>query len=243
MIYIAICDDNIKDLKRLEQKTRICLTHLHVAAVILIYNKSKFLQYDIEEGRYFDIILTDVVMPYINGIDLAAFILSHLPDAIVMFITAYDHYAISSFELSIFRYIPKSSLDSKLLPALSSAVRIITLRLNQYYIIDTPRKLEKIPYRTILYIQRNEKNSVISLIDNTQIKLRKSLSQIFKELNSEDFMYIERGTIINLMHVVKLYNDTIKLSNNSYLSVSHTKLKYIRQQLIKFWGSDISDIK
>ena len=65
------------------------------------------LQYDIEEGQYYDLILSDIEMPQIDGMDLAAYMKRYLPDVLIIFITSHLKYAVDAFELSVSIYTQK----------------------------------------------------------------------------------------------------------------------------------------
>ncbi|MGV3465582.1 MAG: response regulator [Heyndrickxia sp.] len=54
-----------------------------------------------------DIVFLDIQLPEVNGIELAEQILLHNPKANIVFITAYDRYAIEAFELNALDYILK----------------------------------------------------------------------------------------------------------------------------------------
>ena len=74
MIYIGICEDDEKASKILKNKVTMLLKEYNVPVDITVYTKSKMLQYDIQEGKYFDLILSDIEMPDIDGMVLAAYI-------------------------------------------------------------------------------------------------------------------------------------------------------------------------
>ena len=144
-----------------------------------------------------------------------------------------------AYELSIFRYIPKNSLNTRLPHALKDAINMINIQSEKYYTIEMPSRIEKIPYHKILYIQREGKNSVITLTDNSVTKVRKSLTQVFKELKSEDFIYVDRGDIVNLAHIMGIKDQIVELKNGIRLSASHSKLDQIKARLSEFWGEQI----
>lgn len=239
MIYIAICDDNEKSVDILKNKVTMLLKEYNVLANLMVYTQSRMLQYDIQEGRHFDLILSDIEMPYIDGMNLAAYIKKYLSEVLIIFITSHLKYTIDAFELSIFRYIPKNSIDSRLPHALKDAINMINLQADKYYTIQMPTRVEKIPYQKILYIQREGKNSVITLIDNSVTKVRKSLAQVFKEFKSEDFIYVDRGDIVNLAHVMGVKDGIVELKNGIRLPASHAKLDHIKAKLSDFWGEQL----
>ena len=100
MIQIAICDDSEVTLQHLNQSVSAILKSNQEAAAITLYSSSESLSYDIEEGHFFDLILTDIEMPHMNGMELAATIRTYLPGALIIFITAYTKYALEVFEQS-----------------------------------------------------------------------------------------------------------------------------------------------
>lgn len=239
MIYIAICDDNEKSVEVLNNKVTKYLKNSSEIADITVYTQSRMLQYDIQEGKHFDLILSDIEMPHIDGMNLAAYIKRYLPDVLIIFITSHLKYAIDAFELSIFRYIPKNSINTRLPHALKDAISMIKMQADQYYTIQTPTRIEKVPYQKILYIQREGKNSVLTLTDNSITKVRKSLAQVFKELKSEDFIYVDRGDIVNLVHIMGIKDSIVELKNGVRLPASHAKVDQIKERLSDFWGEQI----
>lgn len=239
MIYIAICDDNDRTVEMLKNKVELFLRGNSILADISVYTQSNLLQYDIQENKYFDLILSDIEMPGIDGMGLAAYIKQHLPEALIIFITSYLKYAVDAFELSIFRYIPKNSLDSRLPHALRDAINMINIQADKYYTIQMPTRMEKIPYHKILHIQREGKNSVIVTTDSAVTKVRKSLAQVYKELMSEDFIYVDRGDIVNIVHVMGVKDSMVELKNGVRIPASHAKLEDIKTKLSNFWGEQI----
>ena len=107
MLYIAICEDETSQLAVIEDKVRMYLKNNHILAELKAYGRSDLLKYDLQEGKYFDIILSDIEMPDTDGMKLAKEIRGCLPDAILIFVTAYLKYAVDAYELEVFRYIPK----------------------------------------------------------------------------------------------------------------------------------------
>lgn len=239
MLYIAICDDDEKTVQTFESRVMAFLKTNNIIAKIEAYTNSRMFQYDIQEGKFFDLVLCDIEMPDIDGMKLSAYIKKLLPNVFIILITSHLKYAIDAFELSIFRYIPKNSLDIRLEHALRDAVNMIQLQSDQYYMIKMPSRIEKIQYHRILYIQRDGKNAVITLVDGTSTKVRKSLSQVYNELNSEDFIYVDRGDIVNLSHIIGIREGIVDLGNGIRIPASHAKLEYIKERPNDFWGEQI----
>jgi DNA-binding LytR/AlgR family response regulator len=161
MIRIAICDDDKKALVKNKQQVQSCMQEMKRLAQVIVYQSGKNLQYDIKEGKYFDLILLDIEMPETSGIDIAKMIKDVSPQTLVVFLTSHSEYAMTSYELSIFRYISKDNMELKLFEALRDAVNCIELQRDKVYIINSPTRYQKVPYEKILYIKKEGKNTVL----------------------------------------------------------------------------------
>ena len=162
----------------------------------------------------------------------------YLPNVRIIFVTSHTEYAIDAFELSIFRYVPKNYLETKLTAAVIDAAKLIELEAGQEYTIQTANRMEKIPYKDIYYIRRDGKNSSIVSVTGTS-KVRKSLQQVYEELAAPEFIYIDRGYIVNMIHIMKISGGVAVLKNGEALPVSRSHLQGVKDQINRFWGEHI----
>ncbi|MDO5345762.1 MAG: response regulator [Lachnospiraceae bacterium] len=71
------------------------------------------MRYDLQDGIYYDLLLLDIEMPGVDGMELAEHIHDDMAAARIIFITSHLEYAIEAYEFSVFRYIPKNKIDEK----------------------------------------------------------------------------------------------------------------------------------
>lgn len=239
MIKIAICDDEEKSVTLHEQIVRDCLQSVGIGYEITTYTQSRNLLYDITDDAYFyDLILLDIEMPGISGMEIPQQIKGFLPNVRIIFVTSHTEYAIDAFELSIFRYVPKNNLEAKLSAAVIDAAKLIDLEAGQEYTIQTINRMEKIPFKDIFYVQRDGKNANIVSSSGTA-KVRKSLQQVFAELNTPEFIFIDRGCIVNIIHIMKISDGIVVLKNGEQLPISRSHLQEVKQKINQFWGAHI----
>jgi len=239
MIRIAICDDDKRHGAVLEKTVSLFLADNKINAEITLYDHSRNLCFDVGEGIYYDLLLSDIEMPDMDGMELAKNVKKYLPNIMIIFITGYVKYAVDAYELSVFRYIPKSELNKRLHHALADAFGMLQIQADRYYTIQTPTRYEKIPLQTILYIHREGKNSLITHIDNQTTKVRKSLAQVYEELDSEDFIYVGRGDIVNIIYIMSLKSGILELKNGERIPISQSNLNEVKERLTEFWGNKI----
>lgn len=239
MLRIAVCDDDDMAAETHKKIAENCLTQNGSMGKVSAYSNSSNLLYDItEDGFFYDLILLDIEMPGNTGMEIAEKIKPFLPNIKIIFITSHIEYAIDAFELSIFRYVPKNDLDRRLPAAILDAVRLIELEDGKAYTIQTNSRLEKIPYREIYYIERDGKNASI-ISDSGISKVRKSLQQVYEELNTEEFIYIDRGYIVNMIHIMQVKNGMAVLKNGVSLPISRSHLSEVKERINNYWGTHI----
>ena len=137
-------------------------------------------------------------MPGLSGMELAKRVHELLPDALMIFVTAHYKYAVDAYELHIFRYIPKNQLKERLPHALKDAVSLLEIQNTDSYIISSQNRLERIPYKEILYIGKDGKNALFSYYciraaggdrHRPEQARAQTLAEVFDELHSEEFYF------------------------------------------------------
>ncbi len=239
MIRTAICDDDPKAVQNHKEIMEACLRQWGKPGEITTYTASKNLFYDITEDHFFfDLILLDIEMPDSTGMEIAEKIKPCLPNVKIIFITSHVEYAIDAFELSIFRYVPKQDTNRRLPAAILDAVRLIDLEDEKFYTIRTGSRLEKIPFKEIFYIERDGKNACMITAGGVS-KVRKSLQQVYEELGTEEFLYIDRGRIVNMIHIMQVKDGMAYLKNGVSLPISRSHLQTVKEQINRYWGEHI----
>ncbi|MDE6844169.1 MAG: LytTR family DNA-binding domain-containing protein [Lachnospiraceae bacterium] len=252
MLQIGICDDETLLLDEIKRITDDCLQKQQTFSVLSTYTDGKMLLYDIQDGKHFDLLLLDIEMPDISGMELAHRIHELLPDSLMIFVTAHYKYAVDAYALHIFRYIPKNQLMDRLPHALKDAVSLLEIQNTDSYIISSQNRLERIPLKEILFIEKDGKNAVFHTTmtgnrteDPTENqstptrRIRKTLTEVFDELHSEEFYFIERGFIVNLRHVSGISRTDCILTDQTHLPISQSRLPEFKKKLNRYWKNKI----
>lgn len=239
MIKIAICDDEEVMVKGHKKIVEECLRQQGCMGEISTYTSSENLLCDItEDSFHFDLLLLDIEMPGKTGMELAKEIKPFLPNAKVIFITSHIEFAIDAFELFIFRYVPKDDIEKRLPSAVTDAIKLISLEEGKTYTIQTNSRLERIPYKDIIYMVKDGKNVELITEDGSS-KVRKTLQQVYDELEAEEFIFLDRGCIANMIHIMQVKDGMAVLKSGESLSISRSHLQEVKDQINTYWGMHI----
>ena len=151
-----------------------------------------------------DVVLVDIRMPQMDGIELAQH-LNKLPKPpVVIFTTAYDAYAIKAFDLRVIDYLLKPIRLGRLFEALNrarEAVPVQTEALRE--LLPEPRKnlsihergkIHLIPIEEVLYLRAELKYITVRTADREYL-IEESLNALEKEFVTR-FVRIHRNTLI-----------------------------------------------
>ncbi len=237
MIRISVCDDEPKIVTILEEQIDNYLSKNDIQYEIKSFDNSKALWYEIEDGMVFDIILLDIEMPGIDGMKLAEMLQEFLPEAILIFVSSHKKYVFDSFKLDAFRFIPKEQIDDRIEEALEEAIRKIQSRKERYYIVENRTGVVRVPLSSIIKITREGKNIIIETEKGEKLYMRKSLVEALNELPAEDFNMVIRGTICNLVQIVRIDEDGLLLKNGDKVPIVKGKVMEVKQLVKRYWAN------
>ena len=239
MLHIAVSDDDTVILSKVDELARVFFRTHCVDCKIQTYQSSENLLYDLQDGINYDLLLLDIEMPGIDGMDLAKVIQDTMPAAKIIFITSHLEYAITAYEFSVFRYIPKTVIEEKLPPALEDYYKLYRLERNEFYTVEIKNHVEQLPYREILYILKDGKYAVFYLRGGKTQSVRKTLAHVFEEINKEYFCFADRGCIVNLANVVGIDDTGILFPDDQRITISKANISDFKTTMLRFWRKQI----
>ncbi len=186
-----------------------------------------------------DLVFLDVQMPECDGFDVLELLGRGLPSAIV-FVTAYDQYALRAFEAGALDYILKPFDNARFKRALDRAKERI--RNGKHEPRETGRIAVKssgevtfLQAREIDWIEAADYYACLHIGTKTHL-LRRSMSELEQELDESIFCRIHRSTIVNLDRVrsLKLNVDgeyEVLLESGTRLRLSRRYRKQLQSRL------------
>jgi two-component system, LytTR family, response regulator len=189
-----------------------------------------------------DLVFLDIEMPWMNGFELLRQL--RQINFEVIFITAYDQFALKAFEFSAVDYLLKPIRKEDLL----SAVQKVEQRRSKQFTTDhieamlsninflnrdfssiavpTGEGLEFIPVEEIVYCAADNNYTYIHKTSGGSLLLSKTLKEVEGMLSNHSFLRIHQSYLINLKHLRKYIRGQggfVVLSNKKELPVARSK--------------------
>ena len=239
MINVVICDDEKSLSEKVREITDAVLSPMNVSYTVKEYTDSRSLISDVCEGAHIDIAILDIEMPYFDGRQTALELKKGCPDCLIIFLTAYEKYAVESYELQIFRYALKENFTEKLPVYIKDAVSLLTLQEGASLTVSSTNTVERIPYKSILYIKKEGKYSVVYCADGRCIAWRKPIGDVKDMLDLGEFVIADRSCLLNITQIRCISGREIVCLNGNRITVSRSNLKAAKEKIIRYFGSII----
>ena len=155
MVYnIAICDDNSTDMECIEAFVQVWAEYTKNSVKIDKFASAEEFLFHYSEKKTFDLLLLDIEMKAMSGVELAKMIRRENESVEIIFITGYSDYIIEGYEVSALHYLMKPLDREKLFAVLDKAAG--KLRRNERtLLLELPDRIVRIPINEIRYIDAN----------------------------------------------------------------------------------------
>ena len=185
---------------------------------------------DMIEGLRPDVAFLDIRMPGLSGLDVVQ-VLS--PEARrgchVVFVTAYDEFAVQAFEREAVDYLLKPINDDRLGAAIARLQRLLAtpadtqpddLLQRLQALLPGPREhlswvrasvgndVRLVAVEDICYFQATDKYTAVFTRD-AELLIRIPIKELVEQLDAEQFWQVHRGTLVNVRQIVAARHDAL----------------------------------
>ncbi len=195
-----------------------------------------------------DVVLMDVRMPGISGVEAARHLSGLDNPPAVIFISAYDQYAMEAFDAQAVGYLVKPVRRERLARAIEHAARPTRAQLvalqdappdrtpakRQHIGARVAERLKLIPLREIYYFQADQKYTNMHCAQG-ELLIDEPLKDLENEFQDE-FLRIHRNALVALRHLESIERDAqgrywVKVANGASLAVSRRHASALRKRL------------
>lgn len=169
-----------------------------------------------------DLVLMDIDMPHLNGIETAEKLRKKDENCFLIFITNYVQYAIKGYSVNATDYVLKPLQYARFSALLSKVAKRIIKNQNDSVTIKSDKGLVKLLASQILYVEIHD-HLLVYVTENGEYTTWGSLKDADDKLPKEYFERCNHSTIVNLKKVIGLNKNEITMSDGKILVVSQKK--------------------
>ena len=223
----AICDDESLQsnyLKSLvmawsEEKELDC-------SVKTISSAESLLFHGCEE---FDILLLDIEMAGMNGVELAKRVRERDETSVIIFVTGYSEYIAEGYDVQALNFLVKPIDRAKLFSVLDKAARLLSKN-ERSISLEQKGEVYLVPLREIRFIEVS--GNYVSVHAKTTLTVKKTLAELEKLLDDR-FVRTGRSFIVNLTYVRRITKTDVFLSTDECVPLSRGMYEAINRALIE----------
>ena len=236
MFRIAICEDEkvILDFESSLVKQwgegPLCKGELELDT----YVSSEQFLFESEDKAPYDVLIFDIQMKNMNGMELAKKLRSRGCEAVIIFITGVPDYAIEGYEVGAVRYILKPVKGEVLSGLLDTAFAERQKKAEDFFVLGQGADVEKISFKKIIYVEARGHYVFLKGTDFER-EWKAGFSETVTAFDGRGFFCLRRGLLVNLSHVQRITRTDCILDNGETLPVARGVYKELNDAFISFF--------
>lgn len=182
-----------------------------------------------------DIVFLDINMPMLDGIEFAGLIPKSTR---IVYITAYDRYAVDGFRVNALDYLMKPVSYPEFMRAVGKAVEWFSISGScqsadrSGLTVKADYRLVRIRLDSVVYIEVRKDHVIFFRSDSEPVKSGMSMRELEEMLPADMFMRVHRSFIVNLRRVEIVERGRI-VFGKTYIPVSDTRRDEFLDRLAK----------
>jgi DNA-binding LytR/AlgR family response regulator len=226
---VLICDDVAKDAKWLADMLAESDFEVQTAVFTCPWQA-----YDhIKSSTIVDVAFLDILMPAMNGINLAEKMRESNFAGEIIFLTNSNNFANQSYRIRAFDYLLKPLTREKINEVMNALQSLQGNEDREGLFVKTQGVARIIPFRDISYIEADKHNVYIKLQDKS-IKIYSSFSEITEQILLDNrFVQCHRSYIVNLNEIKTIANNEVVMRGGKIIPISKGYQK-VKNKIVKW---------
>jgi DNA-binding LytR/AlgR family response regulator len=237
MLRIAICDDNIADLSNMVSLVNeyIFMQRNKLEIEYVAFQNAVDLIAAMESGHRFDLMLLDILMPLMTGMDAAKEIRQYNQDVKIIFSTSSPEFAVESYSVGAFYYAIKPVWKEKLFLLLDKVIAEIKVADGTSFLIKSKTGLTRIYTNRLEYAEVIGRTICYHIASGAVIEAVGSMVDLEEELLEHlNFIKPHRSYIINMDFIDTLNQRELLMRSRAFVPIAKANYKAVKSAYISY---------
>lgn len=229
-LKIAVCDDNQVDQDYIIDYLREYSAQTEIIVEIQSFLSAEQFLFQYAEEKDYQIIVLDIEMAKMNGVELAKKLREDNKDIQILFVTGFSDYVLDGYEVNALHYLMKPVSKEKLFHVMDKAVSNLKVE-EKVFFVQENGEIQKIFIKNILYVEVFSHVCMIHTTEGT-IETKMSIRDLEQKL-SDNFFRVHRSYLVNLACIKKIAKTEIFMDDQSCIPLSRRKYKDVNVAFIR----------
>jgi len=240
MVNICILDDDRIPAEQLHRVIRNYFVQRKAACTVDLFSDGDGLLKTLERAEmHYHIYFLDILMPGMNGIQVAQEIRRKDSEAHIIFLTSSPEYAIDGYEVRAHSYLLKPLQIEKIHATLSKILGMQEIPSAKQLQLRKNGVMRHIPYHNIVYIEVRRNKLVVVLDTGEEMETYSTMSEVAELLKDEEFFTRpHRSFLINMQFIREFSSTAVRLQPDYCIPVSRTYVATMKQDYAAFFNKD-----
>jgi len=234
MLTFAICDDETTEISYLTNLLHQWAEEVNTQIHLSTFQSAEQFLFAYEEDKSADILLLDIQMGGMDGVELARKLRADNNNIQIIFITGFPDFIAYGYDVAALHYLMKPVSAEKLFAVLSRAAAQVS-RQSPAILLAIDGEQVRLSLDEVIYIEAIDHNLEITTRNAGKLTVKMPLYQIEYELTPE-FVHCHRSYIVNLRHVSKITKTdvitdcgiSLPLARRQYAAVNKAMMQYLK---------------
>ena len=233
MIHIAICEDDEAYASQLLSFLSDYQKETGDSFKTDVFRDGQQLLFNYQTD--YDILLLDIEMPKMSGMEAAKEIRKVDPSVTILFVTNMAQYALEGYTVQAKAYLLKPLNYYGFYLEMQSAIASLKSRNIDYLLVSTDDGTIKLPAGKVVYVETDGHDLLYRTASGETYRSRSSMKEADAKLTQFSFARSSVSYLVNLAYVTQVTGDTIT-ANGTALPLSRNKRKDFMAVLTAYVG-------
>jgi len=233
---ILICDDVQDEALKLENAVKEADFKTNITCFL---KPQDVLNY-IKNGAYIDVCFLDIIMPEMNGIELAGKMRSGGFNGKIVFLTSSKDYGVESYQVKAYSYLLKPVNVKDVIRLLNEIKNDTSASDTAGIKIETRNIIRFVYFFEISFVEVINKNVYFRLLDGSEIVIFASLNDVLPVLKADGrFAQCHRSYVVNIDAVTQILGKEIILRCGRKVPISRSYKEFNDQYFMRVMRKDM----
>ena len=225
---IAICDDKKSERQKVIEALGSVIDHFSTDE---FDNGSALLESHAKHP--YDLIILDILMPGLNGMDTAAAIRTHDKKTPIIFLSSSEEFGVQSYRVLAFDYLLKPIDRAQLRDCMK---RLFSQKAKKKHFLSITYKATELDIllSNIQCLESNSRKVILTLSENNEIEISGKLTDFEPFLLEHGFCRCHKSYLVNMEHIDKLEGEMFYLTCGKSVKISRAFLRSAKKEYFEY---------